>query len=60
MYNRVLFVERSGELRILARLSTCLLYTSGSGSQAYTFIWGMVGENQDFDDMDGVDMKDLM
>lgn len=33
---------------------------SGSGSQAYTFIWGMVGENQDFDDMDGVDMKDLM
>ena len=32
---------------------------SGSGSQAYTFIWGMVGENQDFDDMDDVDMKDL-
>ncbi len=32
---------------------------SGSGSQAYTFIWGMVGENQDFDDMDGVDNKDL-
>ena len=32
---------------------------SGSGSQAYTFIWGMVGENQDFDDMDWVDMKDL-
>ena len=27
---------------------------SGSGSQAYTFIWGMVGENQDFDDMDGI------
>ena len=21
--------------------------------------WGMVGENQDFDDMDDVDMKDL-
>ena len=32
---------------------------SGSGSQAYTFIWGMVGENQDFDDMDGIDNKDL-
>lgn len=32
---------------------------SGSGSQAYTFIWGMVGENQDFDDMDGVDNKDI-
>lgn len=32
---------------------------SGSGSKAYTFIWGMVGENQDFDDMDNVEMKDL-
>ena len=32
---------------------------SGCGSQAYTFIWGMVGENQDFDDMDGIDNKDL-
>ena len=33
---------------------------SGSGTQAYTFIWGMVGENQDFDDMDGIEMKDLL
>ena len=33
---------------------------AGSGSKAYTFIWGMVGENQAFDDMDGVAMKDLM
>ena len=33
---------------------------SGSGSRAYTFIWGMVGENQDFDDMDPVRMQDLM
>ena len=32
---------------------------SGCGSRAYTFIWGMVGENQDFDDMDGVDNRDL-
>ena len=32
---------------------------SGSGSRNYTFIWGMVGENQDFDDMDGIEMKDL-
>ena len=32
---------------------------SGSGSQAYTFIWGMVGENQDFDDMDGIANQDL-
>ena len=33
---------------------------SGCGSRAYTFIWGMVGENQDFDDMDGVAIQDLM
>lgn len=32
---------------------------AGSGSRAYTFIWGMVGENQAFDDMDAVAMKDL-
>lgn len=33
---------------------------AGSGTRNYSFIWGMVGENQDFDDMDHVDMKDLM
>lgn len=32
---------------------------SASATRAYTFIWGMVGENQDFDDMDPVAMKDL-
>jgi 4-deoxy-L-threo-5-hexosulose-uronate ketol-isomerase len=32
---------------------------SGVGSQRYTFIWGMVGENQTFDDMDHVPMTDL-
>lgn len=32
---------------------------SGCGSQAYTFIWGMAGENQDFDDMDAVENKVL-
>lgn len=32
---------------------------AGSGTQAYTFIWGMCGENQAFDDMDGVTMGDI-
>lgn len=32
---------------------------SGSGTGNYTFIWGMVGENQTFTDMDGVPMASL-
>jgi 4-deoxy-L-threo-5-hexosulose-uronate ketol-isomerase len=32
---------------------------SGVGTQAYTFIWGMVGENQIFKDMDHVPMTTL-
>ena len=32
---------------------------SASATHAYAFVWGMAGENQDFDDMDWVDMKDL-
>jgi 4-deoxy-L-threo-5-hexosulose-uronate ketol-isomerase len=32
---------------------------SGVGTQAYTFIWGMVGENQVFKDMDHVAMTAL-
>lgn len=33
---------------------------SGVGTRNYTFIWGMVGENQTFTDMDAVPMTALM
>jgi 4-deoxy-L-threo-5-hexosulose-uronate ketol-isomerase len=32
---------------------------SGAGTASYTFIWGMVGENQTFTDMDAVPMSEL-
>jgi 4-deoxy-L-threo-5-hexosulose-uronate ketol-isomerase len=32
---------------------------SGVGTSNYTFIWGMCGENQTFDDMDFVDLKSM-
>ncbi|MBQ6796273.1 MAG: 5-dehydro-4-deoxy-D-glucuronate isomerase [Clostridia bacterium] len=32
---------------------------SGVGTHCYTFIWGMVGENQDFDDMDHCKTNEL-
>jgi 4-deoxy-L-threo-5-hexosulose-uronate ketol-isomerase len=32
---------------------------SGVGTRAYTFIWGMVGENQVFSDMDHIAVRDL-
>jgi 4-deoxy-L-threo-5-hexosulose-uronate ketol-isomerase len=32
---------------------------SGAGTASYTFIWGMVGENQTFTDMDAVSMSEL-
>ncbi len=32
---------------------------SGVGTRNYTFVWAMGGENQDFDDQDGVPVADL-
>lgn len=32
---------------------------SGCGTSAYSFIWGMAGENQSFADMDAIAIKDL-
>lgn len=33
---------------------------SGSGSRNYTFIWGMVGENQEFGDMDNIKNSEIL
>jgi 4-deoxy-L-threo-5-hexosulose-uronate ketol-isomerase len=33
---------------------------TGVGTSSYSFIWGMAGENQEFGDMDGVAMTELM
>ena len=32
---------------------------AGAGTGSYSFIWGMIGENQVFSDMDAVEMADL-
>jgi len=42
-----------------AVLSTSWSMHSGCGTQNYSFIWAMGGENQVFDDMDWIPMKDL-
>lgn len=42
-----------------AVLSTSWSMHAGCGTENYNFIWAMGGENQDFDDMDGIPMKNL-
>jgi len=32
---------------------------AGAGTSNYSFIWGMLGDNQAFTDMDAVDLADL-
>ena len=33
---------------------------AGVGTKNYAFVWGMGGENQEFTDMDGISLKDLL
>ena len=42
-----------------AVLSTSWSMHAGAGTQNYSFIWAMGGENQEFDDMDWIEMTKL-
>ena len=48
-------IIRDGE----AVLSTSWSLHAGAGTKNYSFIWAMGGENQEFDDMDWIPMKEL-
>jgi len=48
-------IMRNGQ----AVLSSSWSLHSGCGTQSYSFIWAMGGENQVFDDMDGIPMTEL-
>jgi 4-deoxy-L-threo-5-hexosulose-uronate ketol-isomerase len=59
------FIGKPGETRhIIIRNEQAVITPSwsihsGCGTCAYSFIWGMVGENQTFTDMDDVDPKEM-
>lgn len=42
-----------------AALSPSWSLHAGSGTRKYAFIWGMGGENQRFDDMDAINMREI-
>ena len=59
------FTGKAGETRHIAVanrqavISPSWSIHSGVGTSAYTFCWGMGGENQDFDDMDHLIVEDI-
>lgn len=49
-------IVRSGE----AVISPSWSIHSGVGTTGYTFVWGMCGENQTYDDIDHIDNRDVL